>query len=381
MANTRPGEWARAAIAVMPGEDEDFKPLTVKKIYDRIIQRNEFRSDIEDPQDAMRALRVQLDNYCVNPKRPQRQGIGIYFRRHHTLFSLEPGPDLAAYISNTPVATSTSIVESPVNITYLFTWKENHYPELYDDYEQWLKGKLGSINWSAGKFKLIPRHARIFLMRQGENPGIIGAGRTVSDCKMRPHSDGTPGKMEPSNDLEIQELSHPDSPLISLDELLTIEDQKRGLWLYGSSGKPIPRPAAEKLEVAWRKAIQRAGSNTVTTTTVYADELPPGTYPEGLKKTITVNAYERSQEARDECVAHHGTRCHVCKMSFDEVYGKIGQGFIHVHHLKQIARIGREYQVDPVNDLRPVCPNCHAMLHRNRDVPLSIEELKAMLRR
>jgi 5-methylcytosine-specific restriction protein A len=36
--------------------------------------------------------------------------------------------------------------------------------------------------------------------------------------------------------------------------------------------------------------------------------------------------------------------------------------------------MGNNYIVDPVKDLEPVCPNCHAMLHR-KDPPYSIEEL------
>ncbi len=43
-----------------------------------------------------------------------------------------------------------------------------------------------------------------------------------------------------------------------------------------------------------------------------------------------------------------------------------------------ISEIAEEYEVDPVKDLRPVCPNCHAMIHR-RSPPLSIEELQVLL--
>lgn len=99
---------------------------------------------------------------------------------------------------------------------------------------------------------------------------------------------------------------------------------------------------------------------------------------EGQVKTVTVNAYERSQVARSKCIAHHGLTCSVCAMSFETVYGPIGAGYIHVHHLVNIASIGREYVVDPVSDLRPVCANCHAMLHTALP-PLSIEELKQRL--
>jgi 5-methylcytosine-specific restriction protein A len=68
----------------------------------------------------------------------------------------------------------------------------------------------------------------------------------------------------------------------------------------------------------------------------------------------------------------------VCGLDFGERYGALGEGFIHVHHLTELASIGREYEVDPVRDLRPVCPNCHAMLHRT-DPALSPEELRAIL--
>jgi predicted HNH restriction endonuclease len=46
-----------------------------------------------------------------------------------------------------------------------------------------------------------------------------------------------------------------------------------------------------------------------------------------------------------------------------------------VHHLRPISEIAEEYEVDPVKDLRPVCPNCHAMIHRTPQL-YSIEEMK-----
>ena len=109
------------------------------------------------------------------------------------------------------------------------------------------------------------------------------------------------------------------------------------------------------------------------------DEVSPvATFIEGQVKAVTVNAFERNQVARSKCIAHHGLACSVCRMTFESVYGKIGAGYIHVHHLVSIAAIGREYAVDPVRDLRPVCANCHAMLH-TKSPPLSIEELRRNL--
>jgi 5-methylcytosine-specific restriction enzyme A len=91
-----------------------------------------------------------------------------------------------------------------------------------------------------------------------------------------------------------------------------------------------------------------------------------------------VNSYERSRRAAKHCVDRYGHDCSVCGLNFTRTYGEVGEGFIHVHHLKPLSEIGRKYSVDPIRDLRPVCPNCHAMIHR-RVPPYGIEELKEML--
>lgn len=99
---------------------------------------------------------------------------------------------------------------------------------------------------------------------------------------------------------------------------------------------------------------------------------------EGLGKTITVNVYERSSQARRECLQAHGTSCSVCGFSFAAAYGAIGLGYIHVHHLTPLSHIKQGHAVNGAVDLRPVCPNCHAMLH-TRNPPWQIEELRAQL--
>jgi hypothetical protein len=108
------------------------------------------------------------------------------------------------------------------------------------------------------------------------------------------------------------------------------------------------------------------------------DDAP--TLLEGAKSRVTVNAYERNPKARRDCIEHYGPNCSICGFNFEECYGAIGRDYIHVHHLKPFSEINAEYVVDPVRDLRPVCPNCHAMLHRRKNPPYSIKELKAILR-
>jgi len=107
---------------------------------------------------------------------------------------------------------------------------------------------------------------------------------------------------------------------------------------------------------------------------------PPEGYPEGATKEVTVTVYERSASARKKCIEHHGLNCSVCDFNFLDRYGETGAGFIQVHHLKQLKELGNDYEVDPVEDLRPVCPNCHAMIHRYRSQnPYSISEVKRMI--
>ena len=99
---------------------------------------------------------------------------------------------------------------------------------------------------------------------------------------------------------------------------------------------------------------------------------------EGAVCRVSVNAYERNPEARRQCIERHGTQCCICGFSFGITYGEVAKGYIHVHHLRPLSEIGQEYTVDPVEDLRPVCPNCHAVLHR-RIPAYSIEEVKGFL--
>lgn len=104
----------------------------------------------------------------------------------------------------------------------------------------------------------------------------------------------------------------------------------------------------------------------------------PEQYFEGAVKTITVNAYERSREARSKCIAHHGWNCGVCGFAMADLYGTLGEGVIHVHHLRELANLGEEYEVDPIKDLRPVCPNCHAILHTSSPA-MTITQLRKVL--
>lgn len=100
----------------------------------------------------------------------------------------------------------------------------------------------------------------------------------------------------------------------------------------------------------------------------------PERYVEGASKTIVVNAFERNKKARAECINHYGLSCVICGFNFEQAFGPLGKGFIHVHHVVPLAEIGQEYELDPIRDLIPVCPNCHAIIHLRPT--LSVEDLR-----
>jgi 5-methylcytosine-specific restriction protein A len=112
---------------------------------------------------------------------------------------------------------------------------------------------------------------------------------------------------------------------------------------------------------------------------LFPDELDENSiYTEGQIKTILVNGYERNRAARKKCIEHYGTTCQICHFNFEEMYGEIGAEYIHVHHKIDISTIGKEYSIDPLVDLIPVCPNCHSMLHMKKPA-FSVEELKNVI--
>lgn len=100
---------------------------------------------------------------------------------------------------------------------------------------------------------------------------------------------------------------------------------------------------------------------------------------EGREISRLIKRYERSPALRAQAINHHGLNCKICGLNFENIYGSIGSGFIHVHHLERLSDTGQRF-VDPQTDLIPVCPNCHAMLHR-KIPPYTPKELTDKLNR
>lgn len=106
-------------------------------------------------------------------------------------------------------------------------------------------------------------------------------------------------------------------------------------------------------------------------------EEPGKTYPEKTLLRIHQKKFERNRTAREKCLAYHGTRCKICSTDYSTLYGPLGEDLVEVHHIVPMSQLPEKYQLDPVKDLLPVCPNCHTVLHRG--YPLTFQEIKKML--
>ena len=66
--------------------------------------------------------------------------------------------------------------------------------------------------------------------------------------------------------------------------------------------------------------------------------------------------------------------CKIGGMSFEQTYGPEIKDIIEVHHIVPLNQIGESYVVNPINDLIPVCPNCHAAIHSKSGNKLSLSK-------
>lgn len=262
--------------------------------------------------------------------------------------------------------------------TFLFTWNPNLFQwESLDDHnldyyiEQTQKGKkVKFFDWSIGNRKTLPQGSRFFLIRLGDqvpDKGIIASGKTTSAPKDR--------------SVEIIFDVVKKAPLIPQEYLRDNAPFSKFNWSPRASGIKLPQKIAAALEKEWEKRLRNesARPDFFHYLPTEIDQEEERSYPEGKRHQVTVNAYERNREARKECIKHYGAECSVCGFSFGKYYGQDLEGYIEVHHLKPLVECGKNYQVDPIRDLRPVCANCHAVIHRHKSL-YSLDEMKRMIK-
>jgi len=237
----------------------------------------------------------------------------------------------------------------------------NHGTRTYSGYHKHVREEVMTIE------KQLHSEMLALYQRAGEAVGYWG-GRYLQAVRRKGGYATAQDMLKPRNAGQragLDKLLEARRPDLTLEHLI-LKRKYRALFSTGEL-----RIARERLG-----QLERDGKN-VRRERIYPDDLELGkTYAEGAKKQVRVNAYERDPRARRACIKAHGSKCAVCDVSMVQRYGPLGRHFIHVHHVKPLARVRKGYRVDPKRDLIPVCPNCHAMLHR-KDPPLTVKRLRS----
>ena len=97
---------------------------------------------------------------------------------------------------------------------------------------------------------------------------------------------------------------------------------------------------------------------------------------EGERKHVEFERAHRNPALRQRCIELWGYQCQCCGIDMEKIYGELGKNFIEVHHLKPISTYDESRPDDYVNNLVPLCPNCHAMIHHGADGTMSLHDLR-----
>lgn len=259
--------------------------------------------------------------------------------------------------------------------TFLLTWNPDRWPWPQAAYDQEVAetaaGKTTQGRWSTGSRRSgIEPGDRAFLVRQDTDRGLIASGTFATRIRERKHWDGS-GRMANYADVDWEVI-------VPVEDRLPVTELKIRVpavpWdALRGSGVQVSAEASRALSGAWEEHVDGIPFQG-------PGEAAPGTYPEGDVTRIEVNRYERDRRARAECISKYGTDCSACGFSFESAYGPLGYGFVHVHHIRDLSLLGPGYQLDPIKDLRPVCANCHSMLHTSRPA-ITIRRLQGHLKR
>jgi 5-methylcytosine-specific restriction protein A len=262
---------------------------------------------------------------------------------------------------------------------FILAWHPMHYLWPEHGYDQAIQvtaaGRPWPERWTVGvRTGGISPGDRAFIYRQYQDRGIVASGVFASGVETGPHWDGS-GRLARYGQV-VWDIVLDYEDRLPVEHLRAEVPEVKWDHIQGS-GIAVPPPAVRKLHDLW--------AHHTSTVLFRSPDEPRGldgqAFPEGALSRVEVNRYERDPRARKACLNHWGYRCAACDFSFEERYGELGKDFIHVHHTIELSRVPPGYHVDPINDLRPVCPNCHAMIHRGTGPALAIDEIRRQLYR
>jgi 5-methylcytosine-specific restriction protein A len=145
---------------------------------------------------------------------------------------------------------------------YLLTWspKKWQWTDLSQRISEIKKQGFCLSDWSCGNNKSIARGARLFLLRQGEEPrGIVGAGWAESEPYAEIHwreEKARVGKTTMYVKVRWETLLHPEAESIFPREWLREGVLSKVNWNTQISGISINGEAADALEERWEAFLE-----------------------------------------------------------------------------------------------------------------------------
>jgi len=127
----------------------------------------------------------------------------------------------------------------------------------------------------------------------------------------------------------------------------------------------------------------QTGSNETQSTNSWSESDYTEIRIEGgrVKRTVFVNERDPKIVEMTKLLAEEtdDLRCEICDASFYATYGPHGEGFIEAHH--RIPFDGQEREIEMAPEaikkyIALLCSNCHRMIHRKRNEPITVDELK-----
>jgi 5-methylcytosine-specific restriction protein A len=234
-----------------------------------------------------------------------------------------------------------------------------HYPTTYKNILTpgckvvYYKGRMNNTAF---------RHQRL-----SPEPHYFGTG-VIGDSIEDPASDKGDRYCEI---LDYQEFEKPVPTKVADRYLEEIPETKRlNYWRFGV--RQVPRKTYENI-----LAHARTKGYSISLPSEHND-LESFSIVEGERRSRYSAYFERNPFYRNKAIEIHGLSCMACRFNLQQLYGDIGKGYIHVHHNKPISESGPT-RINPRTDMTVLCPNCHAMIHRDKHHTLTVTELRGLI--
>ena len=267
---------------------------------------------------------------------------------------------------------------------FLFTWNPKK-TKIDADFEEWSertrhRGRTVSLTWQCMNPIRIKDNDRAFIMRLGQEPkGIVASGSISGGAFLTQGTETARGRYEVAIKADtVLDALH--EPILTLSTLVSELGGPAKWWTPQRLSTHIEDEIADGLKKLWEPIADWHRSKARMPFRLPEEDVDEATLIEGGRRRIVVNAFERNPMARRLCIAHHGSTCAVCDVDLRTVYGPVATDLVHVHHRVPQSKIRKSHRVDPVKDLVPVCPNCHAVIHRH-DPPYEIPEMRRLIAR